>query len=330
MDFNEVTRIFKDDLSRVESSIQENYQSDVPLIPGIGDYLLKNGGKRIRPLLLMIGTKLCGRNVDERIIRHCSVVEYIHSATLLHDDVVDETTVRRGRQTVNAKWGSDASILVGDFLISRSILMLASDCDSRIINSVSEATKLLVEGGIMEYSQARKLSISESHCLDIILRKTASMMSLCCELAALLSEANPEQEKALINFGTQFGMAFQLMDDAMDYNSEEDSLGKPPGNDFQEGHVTLPLLHLYENSETSLKKRIESYIENENLTQEDFNYILERMRETKSVEHTLELARHYLEQAKSSIRSVTFPNPDFIKSFDAIADYIYERAVIQS
>jgi octaprenyl-diphosphate synthase len=208
--------------------------------------------------------------------------------------------------------------------------MLASDCDSRIINSVSEATKLLVEGGIMEYSQARKLSISESHCLDIILRKTASMMSLCCELAALLSEANPEQEKALINFGTQFGMAFQLMDDAMDYNSEEDSLGKPPGNDFQEGHVTLPLLHLYENSETSLKKRIESYIENENLTQEDFNYILERMRETKSVEHTLELARHYLEQAKSSIRSVTFPNPDFIKSFDAIADYIYERAVIQS
>jgi octaprenyl-diphosphate synthase len=330
MDFNEVTRIFKDDLSRVESSIQENYQSDVPLIPGIGDYLLKNGGKRIRPLLLMIGAKLCGRNVDERIIRHCSVVEYIHSATLLHDDVVDETTVRRGRQTVSAKWGSDASILVGDFLISRSILMLASDCDSRIINSVSEATKLLVEGGIMEYSQARKLSISESHCLDIILRKTASMMSLCCELAALLSEANPEQEKALINFGTQFGMAFQLMDDAMDYNSEEDSLGKPPGNDFQEGHVTLPLLHLYENSETSLKKRIESYIENGNLTQEDFDYILERMRETKSVEYTLELARHYLEQANSSIRSVTFPNPDFIKSFDAIADYIYERAVIQS
>ncbi|MBT3514409.1 MAG: polyprenyl synthetase family protein [Nitrospina sp.] len=330
MDFNEVTRIFKDDLSRVENSIQENYQSDVPLIPGIGDYLLKNGGKRIRPLLLMVGTKLCAGNIDERVIRHCSVVEYIHSATLLHDDVVDETTVRRGRQTVNAKWGSDASILVGDFLISRSILMLASDCDSRIINSVSQATKLLVEGGIMEYSQARKLSISESHCLDVILRKTAAMMSLCCELAALLSEANPEQEKALINFGTQFGMAFQLMDDAMDYNSEEDSLGKPPGNDFQEGHVTLPLLHLYENSEAPLKKRIGSFIENKNLTPEDFDYVLERMRETKSVEYTLELARHYLEQAKSSIRSVTFPNPDFIKSFDAIADYIYERALIQS
>ena len=110
MDFNDVTRIFKDDLSRLEQSIQENYQSDVALIPGIGDYLLKNGGKRIRPLMLMVGTRLCGRDVGERVVRHGCVIEYIHSATLLHDDVVDETTVRRGRQTVNAKWGRDASI----------------------------------------------------------------------------------------------------------------------------------------------------------------------------------------------------------------------------
>ena len=331
MDFNDVTRIFKEDLSRLESSIQKNYQSDVPLIPGIGNYLLKNGGKRIRPLLLMVGTKLIGHEIDERVIRHGCVIEYIHSATLLHDDVVDQTTVRRGRETVNAKWGSDASILVGDFLISRSILMLAADCDSRVINSVSQATKLLVEGGIMEYSQARKLSVTESHCLEVILRKTASMMSLGCELAALLSEASPEQEKALIVFGTQFGMAFQLMDDAMDYGSDEESLGKPLGNDFQEGHVTLPLLHLYQNSKNSIKKKIEDFVKNENLTPEDFDTVLELMRETKSVEYTLDLARNYIEQAKSSIRTVTFPQPEYIKSLDAIADYIYERhAAIQS
>ena len=331
MDFNDVTRIFKEDLSRLESSIQKNYQSDVPLIPGIGNYLLKNGGKRIRPLLLMVGTKLIGHEVDERVIRHGCVIEYIHSATLLHDDVVDQTTVRRGRETVNAKWGSDASILVGDFLISRSILMLAADCDSRVINSVSQATKLLVEGGIMEYSQARKLSVTESHCLEVILRKTASMMSLGCELAALLSEASLEQEKALIDFGTQFGMAFQLMDDAMDYGSDEESLGKPLGNDFQEGHVTLPLLHLYQNSKNSIKKKIEGFVKNENLTPEDFDTVLELMRETKSIEYTLDLARNYIEQAKSSIRTVTFPQSEYIKSLDAIADYIYERhAAIQS
>ena len=148
MDFSDVTRTFKEDLLRVEDSIQKNYQSDVQLIPGIGDYVLKNGGKRIRPLLLLIGAKLCGREIDERVVRHACVVEYIHSATLLHDDVVDETTVRRGRETVNAKWGSDASILVGDFLISRSVLMLAADCDSRVIKAVSEATKSLVEVGL--------------------------------------------------------------------------------------------------------------------------------------------------------------------------------------
>ena len=325
MDFNDVTRLFKEDLERIECSIQKNYQSDVPLIPGIGDYLLKNGGKRIRPLLLMIGVKLCGGEINERTIRHACVVEYIHSATLLHDDVVDETTVRRGRQTVNAKWGSDASILVGDFLISRSILMLAADCDSRIIKAVSEATKFLVEGGLMEYSEARKLSISEAHCLDVILRKTASMMSVSCELAALLSEASSEQEKALVEFGTHFGMAFQLMDDAMDYDSEKDYLGKPPGNDFQEGHVTLPLLHLSENAEHSLRKQIESFVKTENLAQKEFDYILECMREAKSIEYTLDLARNYIELAKSSIRNVTFPNPEYVKSLDAIADYIYER-----
>jgi octaprenyl-diphosphate synthase len=209
--------------------------------------------------------------------------------------------------------------------------MLAADCDSRVINSVSEATKHLVEGGIMEYSQARKLSVTESHCLKVILRKTASMMSLGCKLAALLSEANPEQEQALIDFGTQFGMAFQLMDDAMDYGSDDEILGKPPGNDFQEGHVTLPLLHLYENSASTLKKRIEGFVKNEDLTQDDFDYVLERMRETKSIEYTLELARNYIEQAKSSIRTVSFPQPEYIKYFDVIADYIYERhAAIQS
>ena len=152
-------------------------------------------------------------------------------------------------------------------------------------------------------------------------------MSLSCKLAALLSEANPEQEKALIQFGTQFGMAFQLMDDAMDYDSEEDRLGKPPGNDFQEGHVTLPLLHLYKNSDRSLKKEIEGFIENKNLTKKDFDYVVERMRETKSIEHTLDLARDYLEQAKSSIRTDTFSQPGYINSLEAVANYIYERHV---
>ena len=328
MDFNDVTQLFQEDLSRVERAIRQNYQSDIPLIPGISNYLMKNGGKRIRPLLLMLGVRLCGREVDERAIRHACVVEYIHAATLLHDDVVDESTVRRGHETVNSKWGSDASILVGDFLISRAILMLAGDCDSRIIKSISEATKLLVEGGMLEYSHARKLTVSEEHCLDVIRRKTASMMYVSCEMAAVLAEANPEQEKALVDFGMYFGMAFQLMDDAMDYDSDEDTLGKLPGIDFKEGHVTLPLLHLYQNSEQSLKKEIEGFVKNENITWKEFNYILERMRETKSIEYTLNLACKNIDQAKAALRSVAFSQPEIIKSLDAVADYIYERHAV--
>ncbi|NIQ00958.1 MAG: polyprenyl synthetase family protein, partial [Nitrospinaceae bacterium] len=245
MDFSDVTRLFKADLAKVEEAIKKNYETDVPLIPGISNYLMEGGGKRIRPLLVLICSNLCGRTTDSPVIKHACVIEYIHAATLLHDDVVDETTVRRGRETVNSKWGSDASILVGDFLISRSILLLAHDCDRKIIQAISQATKLLVEGGILEYIHARKLDITEDLYLDILHRKTASIISVSCRLGSLLAEADARQEESIVAFGNDFGMAFQLVDDAMDYEGDEDMLGKPPGTDFREGHVTLPLLHLY-------------------------------------------------------------------------------------
>jgi octaprenyl-diphosphate synthase len=178
---------------------------------------------------------------------------------------------------------------------------------------------------MLEYSHARKLTVSEEHCLDVIRRKTASMMYVSCEMAAVLAEANPEQEKALVDFGMYFGMAFQLMDDAMDYDSDEDTLGKPPGIDFKEGHVTLPLLHLHQNSERSLKKEIEDFVKNENITWKEFDYILERMRETKSIEYTLNLACKNIDQAKAALRSIAFSQPEIIESLDAVADYIYER-----
>ena len=168
MDFIDVTQGLENDLSKVEQAINENYKSDIPLIPGISSYLMSCGGKRIRPMLTLLTAKLCGRDADETVVKHGCVVEYLHAATLLHDDVVDETTVRRGKETVNAKWGSDASILVGDFLISRAILILADDCERKIIQAITEATKILVEGGILEYAEARKINVTEKHILDVI------------------------------------------------------------------------------------------------------------------------------------------------------------------
>ena len=325
MDFSDVTLDLKIDLARVEKAINQNYKSDVPLIPGISSYLMNCGGKRIRPMLILLSSKLCGREVDDTVIKHGCVVEYIHAATLLHDDVVDETTVRRGKETVNAKWGSDASILVGDFLISRAILILAQDCERKIIQAVTEATKILVEGGIHEYTEARNVNVSEKHILDIIHRKTASMISVSARLGGLLANATEEQETAIISFGDDFGMAFQLMDDALDYDADEAVLGKPPGTDFKEGHVTLPLHHLYNKADRSLKKEIEAFVKNENITEEDLQYILGQMHKHKSIDYTLDLARFYIDRAKKHIRKADFPAPHYIEYFDALADYIHSR-----
>ena len=327
MDFSDVTQELKTDLARVEKAINQNYKSDVPLIPGISSYLMNCGGKRIRPMLILLSSKLCGREADDTVIKHGCVVEYIHAATLLHDDVVDETTVRRGKETVNAKWGSDASILVGDFLISRAILILAQDCERKIIQAVTEATKILVEGGIHEYTEARNVKVSEKHILDIIHRKTASMISVSVRLGGLLANATEQQETAIISFGDDFGMAFQLMDDALDYDADEAVLGKPPGTDFKEGHVTLPLHHLYNNADRSLKKEIESFVKNENITEKDLQYILEQMHKHKSIDYTLDLARFYIDRAKSHLRKADFPAPHYIEYFDALADYIHSRHI---
>ena len=328
MDFSNVTQELKVDLARVEKAINQNYKSDVPLIPGISSYLMSCGGKRIRPMLILLSSKLCGHETDDTVIKHGCVVEYIHAATLLHDDVVDETTVRRGKETVNAKWGSDASILVGDFLISRAILILAQDCERKIIQAVTEATKILVEGGIHEYTEARNIKVSEKHILDIIHRKTASMISVSARLGGLIANATEQQETAIISFGDDFGMAFQLMDDALDYDADEALLGKPPGTDFKEGHVTLPLHHLYSKADRSLKKEIEVFVKNENITEKDLQYVVGQMHKHKSIDYTLDLARFYIDRAKSHLRKADFPDPQYIEYFDAVADYIHSRHAV--
>ncbi|QPJ66256.1 MAG: polyprenyl synthetase family protein [Candidatus Nitrohelix vancouverensis] len=325
MEFTEVTAELKEDLAKIEKAIKVNYKSDIPLIPGMTSYLMNGGGKRIRPILLLLCAKLGGRTVDDEVVNHGCVVEYIHTATLLHDDVVDETTVRRGHETVNSKWGSDASILVGDFLLSRAILLLADNNDAAIIQAVAGAAKILVEGGIKEYANARKIDVTEEHCLDVIYRKTSSIITASCQVGMLLAKGTPEQVKAVVDFGDQFGMAFQLMDDALDYDGDESILGKPPGTDFKEGHVTLPLLHLYTHSSDTVKKEIEDFIQNENISDKDFQYILGRMRDAKSIEYTQDLARNYMDQAKNSLEKTQFKTPEIRERLYAIANYIIER-----
>ncbi len=325
MNYKEVTQLFKPDLEMVELALRDNFLSDIPIVPGIGDHILSSGGKRIRPLLMLISARLCGMELNETLVKHCCVIENVHAATLLHDDVVDETTVRRGRQTVNSKWGNDASILVGDYLIAQSLTLLSDDVDPAIFKAFSQAAKLLVEGGLLEFSNARDIHVTEKHCMDVIYRKTASILSLSCRLGGLIAEVDNEQAEALVAFGDHFGMAFQLMDDLMDYDGTPEQLGKPPGNDFQEGHVTLPLHYLYHHSKNGLKQEIEEFIQNDNLTGKELEYILDRMREGKALEYTLHQAQKHMARAKEAIRDTTFPAPEYKDALVAVADYIISR-----
>ncbi len=325
MGFSNITKHYKQDLEKVTEFLRNNYDSDIPLVPRIGDHILNSGGKRIRPLLLMLSSNLCEHEIDDRAIRHCCVVEYVHAATLLHDDVVDETTVRRGKETANAKWGTDASILVGDFLISRAILILANDNDPAIFKAFAEAAKNLVDGGLLELTRARDTQVSEEHCLDVIYRKTASIMSLSCRLGSQLSQAGSEMENALASFGKNFGMAFQLVDDALDYDGSEELLGKPIGTDFKEGHVTLPLLNLYQNGDPALKREIEMFIKNEKVTRKDIDYIVERMRENKALEYTLDKAKEFMGKAKEDLSAAPIKSTRHFAMMVELMDYILER-----
>ena len=325
MNYKEVTQAFKSDLEQVERSLRDNFLSDIPMIPGIGEYILSSGGKRIRPLLLLISARLCGQELNQTAIKHCCVIENVHAATLLHDDVVDETTVRRGQQTVNSKWGNDASILVGDYLIAQSLILLSDDVNPVIFKAFAQAAKLLVEGGLLEFSNARDIHVTEKHCMDVIYRKTSSMLSLSCHLGALIAKADKEQEDALVAFGGHFGIAFQLMDDLMDYDGTHEQLGKPPGTDFKEGHVTLPLHHLYHYSKNGLKEEIERFIQNDKLTDKELDYILDRMREGKALEYTLQQAKDHMARAKEALQAVSFPAPEYKDALLAVGDYIIGR-----
>ncbi|MGV7220082.1 MAG: polyprenyl synthetase family protein [Nitrospinales bacterium] len=325
MRFNEITQFYENDLQRVSENLRKNYQSDIPLAPRVAGHILGGGGKRIRPLLMFLSVNLCGREISDRVIEHCSVVEYVHAATLLHDDVVDETTVRRGNRTANSIWGSDASILMGDFLISRAILILAEDNDPKIFKAFAKSAKILVDGGLLELTHARDTQVSEEHCLDVIYKKTASVMSLSCQLGAILAQSDNETEDAMISFGKDFGMAFQLMDDVLDYDGTEEQLGKPVGTDFKEGHVTMPLLHLYQSGDKEMKREIESFVQNDKISRKDIEYIVERMHESKSFEYTVDKANEYMDSAKKNLHTVQQNSPRHYELIVGLMDFIVGR-----
>lgn len=239
-----LTSLLAPQLDAINTCILEKMKSSVSLIPQVAGYLVSLGGKRLRPLLTVASAELCGYK-GNRHIQLATCVEFIHTATLLHDDVVDESTLRRGKNTANAVWNDKASVLVGDFLFTRAFELMVLDGSLEVLKILSQASSAIAEGEVMQLSSSHDLSLDEPTYLNIIESKTARLFSAATEVGAVIANSHKTKRKALAHFGYALGMAFQLMDDSLDYTADEQKFGKSIGDDFREGKVTLPVILAY-------------------------------------------------------------------------------------
>lgn len=288
------------DMNLVNAVILDRMQSEIPLIPELAGHLIAGGGKRMRPMLTLASAKLLGYT-GTRHHRLAAAVEFIHTATLLHDDVVDGSDLRRGKRTANLIWGNQASILVGDFLFSRSFELMVEDGSLKVLKILSNASAVIAEGEVDQLTATRRIDLGEERYLDIILAKTAALFAAACRIAAVVAERPEAEEQALDAFGRNLGVAFQLVDDAIDYTSDADTMGKDNGDDFREGKVTLPVILAYARGSDEDRKFWKDAILGHRATDADFAHAVELVRSSRAIDDTLARARHYGQRAIDAI-----------------------------
>jgi len=322
--FQATVERYQEDLKQVEEAIGRHFQSDVALIPAVSAYLIASGGKRVRPLLVAVTAKLCGYT-GARHIDYGVVVEYIHAATLLHDDVVDEADLRRGAQTANLKYGNQASVLVGDFLFAKSFQIMSQGADMRVVQAVARATMNLAEGEVLQLVNTCNIDNDEETYLDTIFRKTGALIMACCEIGAILGGVSGEKERALAEYGRHIGIAFQLMDDVLDFTAEQGQWGKPLGADLAEGKITLPLIRAWSLCGGAEKEIIRNAIEAGNGQKEFLGPVMDILRKYDALAYTTELALSHAEEAK--LKLAGFEASEHADALCAIADYVVSRGV---
>jgi len=314
--------VIREELERSEEFSRELLSSKVSLVLRAGGYILDSGGKRVRPGLTILSGKLVGAPL-ERLIPVATVMEYMHTATLLHDDIVDGAKLRRGRPSVNGVFGNDVAVLVGDYMFAKAIYILAVYGGEEVLRIAAKTVQEMSEGELLQLENVGNVDVDENYYFDVIYRKTASLLSTCCESGALVGGASSEEREALRKFGEFIGYAFQLVDDAFDYVLESEKIGKPSGNDIREGKVTYPLLSVWRElnqDERNLVREVFSKVEP---TEEEIervrNLVLDRGGDGK----TFELAREYVERAKELLK--LFPDSDYRRALSEVADFIVER-----
>ncbi len=323
MDVEKVYDLVADDLQEVEKELVKRIQSqDVALIPTIGQYVLQSGGKRFRPLTLILAARACGYRGRDHIMGAC-ILEFIHTATLMHDDVVDDATMRRGESSVNTVWGNKASILVGDFFFTQSFYLIAQTRNWRALDVLTEAVTKLARGEILDLVNEGDLELSEDAYFNTVNFKTASLFEAATHIGAVLADVNKQKETAMKEFGYNIGMAYQLVDDTLDFIATEDRFGKTIGKDLEEGKVTLPLIHTLRTSAPDDRAVIASALKKESLTREDVDAVVELITKYKGIDYTVDKSQRFVDNAKKAL--AVLPPSQEKEALVVLADYAVNR-----
>ncbi len=317
-----VLKLIEHDLKDLEASIQKLVTTRVSFIREIVTYIIKSGGKRVRPILLILSARLSGYN-DAFHIPYAAVIEFIHTATLLHDDVVDNAKTRRGNSTVNTVWGNESSVLVGDFLYSKSFEIIAEHGHNEIIKTIAKATTALSEGEILELLKTSDIETTEEEYFEVIGNKTAVLFSAACEIGALLGNVDDERRVALRSFGYDLGIAFQLKDDILDYVSFDSILGKNVGIDLKEGKVTLPLIHALKTASEKDKTFIKKVLDKPNMTARDFDRVRKIIQTYGGIDYTTEMTTKQITAAKNNLS--IFEASPYREALSTLADHMLKR-----
>jgi len=321
-DLAQIFEPIRADLDRVEQEFARHIQSRVALIPEMGKYIQKSGGKRVRPAVLLMAARLSGYTGDKAVL-YASVVEFIHTATLVHDDIIDGADVRRGRLAVHSRWGNDITVLLGDYLYIKSMGMALTQDSLEIVRLLCDVTLRMIEGELYQLTKTGDVDITEDEHFEIIRRKTAYLFGGCAQIGGVLGKIGKEREQALREFGFNLGIAFQVVDDLLDYTADETALGKPVGGDLREGKVTLPIIYLLQRGGEEADRLIRTVVTDRAVSKEQWRDIVRLLREHGTPDMAYAKALEYATRAKSALD--VFPPSREKEALVALADYVLSR-----
>ncbi len=321
-DLSDVYAHIKEELGRVEESLKTLCASPNPLISEINRYLFQKKGKRIRPALLILCSKLLRYRGDEHIYM-AALVEFIHTASLIHDDIIDNAERRRGRDSVHTRWGPNVSVLLGDYLYIKTIgLSLESDYPG-VVRILTDVSSRMIDGELNEYTRSGHLDTSETDYLEIINQKTASLFAAACQIGAVLGKATPEQERLLVDYGRDLGMTFQVIDDLLDFQGDADELGKPVLSDLSEGRITLPLIHSLRSDGPEGSRRLRTLMGKKKQSRESRKEILDIIRGNGALDYTFRKAEEFSLRARKHIS--LFPDSTHREALSLLAEFVLKR-----